>query len=92
MNASEISRSGGALYDLWQDPPERYDIFMNSWAEKTWITGPIGQKAMGLLATYKQCPNRPIQTVALGAAEFYADDAIVHEQVKKLLHGLAANT
>ena len=64
---------------------------MNSWTEKTWMIGPIGQKALGLLATYKKYPNRPIQTVTLGAAEFYAGDAIVQEQVRKLIHSMAGN-
>ena len=24
------------IFDLWQDPQERYDIFMNSYTEHTW--------------------------------------------------------
>ena len=51
-----------ALFDLWQDPQERFDIFMTNWTEKTWMAGPMGQKAMELLATYKKYPNRPVQT------------------------------
>ena len=27
------------VFDLWQDPQERYDIFMNNYTERTWITG-----------------------------------------------------
>ncbi len=60
------------LFDLWQDPQERYDIFMAKWTEKTWMIRPIGQKAMELLATYKKYPSRPVQTLVLGAPEFYA--------------------
>ena len=24
------------MFDLWQDPQERYDIFMNNYTERTW--------------------------------------------------------
>jgi hypothetical protein len=64
---------------------------MTSWTEKTWMMGPIGQKAMELLATYKKYPNRPVQTVALGAAEFYADDAIVQAQLQKVIYSMAGD-
>ncbi|HEX5155086.1 MAG TPA: arylsulfatase [Parafilimonas sp.] len=51
-----------AIYDLWQDPQERYDIFMNSYTEKTW-TLPIFNKAMQeLMKTYVQYPPRPLQS------------------------------
>ena len=50
---------------------------MTHWTEKTWMAGPIGQKALEVLATYKKYPNRPVQALVLGAPEFYADDAIV---------------
>ena len=39
------------------------------------MAGPMGQRAMELLASYRKYPNRPVQTLALGAPEFYADDA-----------------
>ena len=61
---------------------------MAHWTEKTWMMGPIGQKAMALLASYKQFPNRPLQTLALGAAEFYADDAAVQAQKEAEGHPL----
>jgi len=25
------------VFDLWQDPQERYDIFMNNFTERTWM-------------------------------------------------------
>lgn len=51
-----------AIYDLWQDPQERYDIFMNSYTEKTW-TLPIFNKAIqNLMQTYIQYPPRPLQS------------------------------
>lgn len=91
LGPAVYTAEGPRLYDLWQDPQERYDILMTHWTEKTWMMGPIGQMAQELLASYQEHPNRPIQTVVLGAAEFYADDALVQAQVKKMLHGLAAN-
>jgi arylsulfatase len=50
-----------AIYDLWQDPQERYDLFMNSFTEKTW-TLPVFNKAIqDLMKTYIQYPPRPMQ-------------------------------
>jgi arylsulfatase len=50
-----------AIYDLWQDPQERYDLFMNSFTEKTW-TLPIFNKAtQELIQSYIQYPPRPLQ-------------------------------
>lgn len=51
-----------ALYDLWQDPQERYDVFMNSYTEKTW-TAPIFTKQLTtLMKTYVDYPPRPLQS------------------------------
>ena len=91
QGAAEYVAEGPELYDLWQDPQERFDIFMTNWTEKTWMAGPMGQKALGLLATYKKYPNRPVQTLALGAPEFYADDAAVQAQLQKVIHSMAGN-
>jgi arylsulfatase A-like enzyme len=79
------------LFDLWQDPQERYDILMNSWTEKTWMVGPMGQKCMSLMASYKKCPNRPVQTTMLGAPSFYSDDAMVQAQLKTVIHSMVGN-
>ncbi len=51
-----------AVYDLWQDPQERYDLFMNSFTEKTW-TLPLFNKAAGdLMKTYSEYPPRKLQS------------------------------
>ncbi|MFL0352497.1 arylsulfatase [Xanthomarina sp. GH4-25] len=51
-----------AIYDLWADPQERYDIFMTSFTEKTW-TLPIFSKAtQDLMKTYVEYPPRPLQS------------------------------
>lgn len=51
-----------AVYNLWQDPQERYDLFMNSFTEKTW-TMPIFNLALQeLMTSYIQYPPRPLQS------------------------------
>ncbi|WP_082935998.1 arylsulfatase [Tamlana sp. s12] len=51
-----------AIYDLWADPQERYDLFMNSFTEKTW-TLPIFNKAtQDLMKSYVEYPPRPLQS------------------------------
>ena len=50
-----------AIYDVWQDPQKRYDLFMNGFTEKTW-TLPIFNKAtQDLMKTYVEFPPRPLQ-------------------------------
>jgi hypothetical protein len=51
----------------------------------------MGAKALSLLPTYKQYPNRPVQSAGVSAAMFDVEDAQVQEQVQKLLHAIAAN-
>jgi len=89
--AAEYTNIVPELFDLWQDPGERYDIFMTSWAEKTWQGPQMGAKALSLLPTYKQYPNRALQSAGVSGAMFDAEDAQVQQQVQKLLHALAAN-
>lgn len=50
------------VYDLWQDPQERYDIFMNSFSENTWTMVMMGEYVNKLLKTYEQYPPRPVQS------------------------------
>ena len=64
---------------------------MTNWAEKTWAAPQLGAKALSLLPTYKQFPNRPVQTAGISGAVFVADDAQVQQQVQKLMHSIAAN-
>lgn len=78
------------LFDLWQDPQERYDIFMNSFAEKTWQAPQMADRLLSLLPSYRQYPNRPLQTAGISYAMFDAEDAQVQEQIQKMLHGLSS--
>ncbi|WP_198137538.1 arylsulfatase [Terriglobus sp. TAA 43] len=50
------------VFDLWQDPQERYDIFMNSYTERTWTLVVINEAISELMKTYIQFPPRKIQS------------------------------
>lgn len=50
------------LFDLWQDPQERYDIFMNSFSEHTWAVVTINDEVNKLMQTYLKYPPRKIQS------------------------------
>jgi len=50
------------VFDLWQDPQERYDIFMNNYTERTWTLVTIGEAIKNLMKTYVQYPPRKLQS------------------------------
>ena len=52
------------IFDLWQDPQERYDIFMNNYTERTWTLVTISQAIKDLMKTYMQYPPRKPQSEA----------------------------
>jgi arylsulfatase A-like enzyme len=49
------------VFDLWQDPQERYDIFMNNYTERTWELVAINGAIQALMKTYVQYPPRKMQ-------------------------------
>ncbi len=50
------------IFDLWADPQERYDLFMNNFTEKTWAM-PLFSVAMEKkMATYVKYPPRKPQS------------------------------
>ena len=51
------------VFDLWQDPQERYDIFMNNFTERTWAMIPITEAIKGLMQTYVKYPPRKLQSM-----------------------------
>ena len=51
------------VFDLWQDPQERYDIFMTNYTESTWIMVTISDAIKELMKTYVQYPPRKLQSV-----------------------------
>ncbi len=52
------------VFDLWQDPQERYDIFMNNYTERTWVLVTISDAIKELMKTYVQYPPRKLQSEA----------------------------
>ena len=50
------------IFDLWQDPQERYDIFMNSFTEHTWAMVTFNTAISDLMKTYIQYPPRKLQS------------------------------
>ena len=52
------------VFDLWQDPQERYDIFMNNYTEHTWVLVTISDAIKELMKTYIKYPPRKIQSEA----------------------------
>jgi arylsulfatase len=50
------------VFDLWQDPQERYDIFMNNYTERTWTLVTINAAVKELMKTYVQHPPRKLQS------------------------------
>jgi arylsulfatase A-like enzyme len=50
------------VFDLWQDPQERYDIFMNSFSEHTWTLVTVNQVVGELMKSYVKYPPRKQQS------------------------------
>ncbi len=51
------------LFDLWQDPQERYDILMNSFTENTWLAAVMGAEVKKLMESYVKYPPRKSQSL-----------------------------
>ena len=60
--ASEYVAAVPQVFDLWQDPQERYDIFMNNFTEHTWTLVSINKAIQDLMKTYVQYPPRKLQS------------------------------
>jgi arylsulfatase len=54
------------VFDLWQDPQERYDIFMTNWTEHTWVMVTMSEEIKKLMQTYVQYPPRKLQSQSYG--------------------------
>ena len=50
------------VFDLWQDPQERYDLFMNNFTERTWTLVTISEAIKEFMKTYLQHPPRKLQS------------------------------
>ena len=74
------------IFDLWQDPQERYDVFMNNYTERTWTMVPMGQAITELMKTYVKYPPRKLQSMGYdGPIEIskYQKFQYVREQLQK---------
>jgi arylsulfatase len=50
------------VFDLWQDPQERYDIFMNNFTERTWMGVVMQEELTKVMATFVKYPPRKLQS------------------------------
>jgi arylsulfatase A-like enzyme len=50
------------VFDLWQDPQERYDVFMNNYTEHTWTLVTFNAQVKDLMKTYVKYPPRKLQS------------------------------
>lgn len=50
------------IFDLWADPQERYDLFMNNFTERTWTLVTIEASIKKLMKTYAKYPPRKLQS------------------------------
>jgi arylsulfatase len=51
------------IFDLWQDPQERYDIFMNNFTERTWLAPLMSENFEKLGKTFIENPPRKLQSL-----------------------------
>jgi arylsulfatase A-like enzyme len=74
------------VFDLYQDPQERYDIFMNNFTEHTWTLVTFNEEVKKLMETYLKYPPRKMQSeVYTGPITLskYQNFQWVREQLKK---------
>ena len=74
------------VFDLWQDPQERYDIFMNNFTERTWVMITISEEIKKLMQTYVQYPPRKVQSASYTGPitlSNYQKFEWIREQLKK---------
>lgn len=50
------------IFDLWADPQERYDIFMNNYTESTWTLVTFNAAIQEEMQTYVKYPPRKLQS------------------------------
>jgi arylsulfatase len=59
--ASQYVATVPQVFDLWQDPQERYDIFMNNFTERTWMGVIMQEELKKIMTTYLKYPPRKVQ-------------------------------
>jgi arylsulfatase len=74
------------VFDLWQDPQERYDIFMNNVTERTWTMVTVSEAIKTLMKTYVDIPPRKLQSMGYDGPitlSAYQRFQWIREQLKK---------
>jgi arylsulfatase len=74
------------IFDLWQDPQERYDIFMNNWTEHTWIAPVMQGELKRVMKTFVDYPPRKPQSEGYNGPitiSAYEKFGWLREQLKK---------
>ena len=51
------------VFDLYQDPQERYDIFMTNFTETTWMGVLMTDEIKKVMETYVKYPPRKLQSI-----------------------------
>jgi arylsulfatase A-like enzyme len=83
------------VFDLWADPQERYDLFMNNFTERTWTMVTISESIKNLMMTYLKYPPRKLQSATYtGPIEIskYQQFQWVRDQLQKEGFNLALPT
>jgi hypothetical protein len=52
------------VFDLWQDPQERYDLYMNNFTERSRVIITVSDEIKKLMQTYVKYPPRKLQSAA----------------------------
>jgi len=60
--ASKYVATAPQVFDLWQDPQERYDLFMNNFTERTWTIPAFLPHVKTLMESYLKYPPRKMQS------------------------------
>ena len=50
------------IFNLWEDPQERYDLFMNNFTERTWLAPVMQQELQRVMKTFIEYPPRKLQS------------------------------
>ncbi len=61
--ASKYVATVPQIFDLWADPQERYDLFMNNFTERTWLAPVMSEELKNVVTSYVKYPPRKQQSL-----------------------------
>ncbi|MEI6200712.1 MAG: arylsulfatase [Enhydrobacter sp.] len=61
--ASKYVATVPQIFDLWADPQERYDLFMNNFTERTWLAPVMSEELKNVVMSYVKYPPRKQQSL-----------------------------